>query len=192
MNAGRCALLAAGLLAACAKPAPPGPPGIDPQGKVIRIGVLNDESGPVASIGRPFAIGKRILARQVNAGGSGLLPEGWTVQLVERDHGYDAQRAVKFYDEIRGQVLFIGHSFGTPNTLPLRPLLERDHLVAFPASLSSRMAEFERAGRGHPTQSLLNRKESKCATLNHRLRRNIFGKMGAVFSAAVIWRGMIR
>ena len=46
-------------------------------------------------------------------------------------------------NEIRDQALFIGTSFGTPNTLPLRPLLARHDIVAFPASLSSKMAEFE-------------------------------------------------
>ncbi len=115
--------------------------GVDAGAKKIKIGTLNDESGPAAAIGKPFAYGKRLLAAQVNAGGSHLLPEGWTVELVERDHGYNPQNAVQAYNEIAGDVLFIGTSFGTPNTLPLRPMLERDGLVAYPASLSSQMAE---------------------------------------------------
>ena len=57
--------------------------GVDMEKKVIRIGMLNDESGPAAIIGKPFAVGKRILAQQVNEGGSGLLPDGWTIELVE-------------------------------------------------------------------------------------------------------------
>lgn len=118
-------------------------PGVDVAGKTITIGMLNDESGPVAAIGRPWAAGMRILARQINAGGSGYLPEGWQVKLIERDHGYNPQRSVQLFNEIREQVLFIGTSFGTPNTLPLRPLLERYQMVAFPISLSSKMEEFE-------------------------------------------------
>jgi len=117
--------------------------GIDLENKVLRIGALNDESGPAAGIGRPYAVGKRILARQVNAGGSGLLPEGWTIELIERDHGYNPQRSLQLLNEIKDDVLFIGTSFGTPNTLPLRPVLQREGIVAFPASLSSKMAEFE-------------------------------------------------
>lgn len=134
------------FLQACGGGAPPGAattPGIDAQKKIIRIGMLNDESGPVAAIGRPWAAGKRILLRQINAGGSGLLPDGWTLEYVERDHGYNPQRSVQLFNEIRDQVLFIGTSFGTPNTLPLRPLLARNGIVAFPASLSSKMQEFE-------------------------------------------------
>lgn len=115
--------------------------GVDLDKKVIRVGTLNDESGPAAAIGRPFAVGKRILAEQINAGGSGLLPEGWKIELVERDHGYNPQKSVQSYNEIKDDVLVIGTSFGTPNTMPLRPMLERDNLVALPASLSSQMAQ---------------------------------------------------
>ncbi len=117
--------------------------GVDMEKKVIRIGMLNDESGPAATIGKPFAIGKRILAAQVNAGASGFLPEGWTVELLEKDHGYNPGKAEAAYKEIKDQVLFIGTSFGTPNTLPLQPFLKQDNMVAFPASLSSAMASFE-------------------------------------------------
>jgi ABC-type branched-subunit amino acid transport system substrate-binding protein len=114
--------------------------GVDAAAKVIKIGTLNDESGPAAAVGKPFAIGKRLLAANINAGGSGLLPEGWTVELIERDHGYNPQKSVQSFNEIKDDVLFIGTSFGTPNTLPLRPHLEKENMVAFPASLSSDMA----------------------------------------------------
>jgi ABC-type branched-subunit amino acid transport system substrate-binding protein len=114
--------------------------GVDVPAKTLRLGVLNDESGPAAAIGKPYAIGKRILASQVNAGGSGLLPDGWTVELVERDHGYNPQQSVQAYKEIKDDVLFLATSFGTPNTLPLVPMLKTDGMLAFPASLSSQMA----------------------------------------------------
>ncbi len=115
--------------------------GVDAANKVVRVGVLNDESGPAAPIGKPYALGKRILVAQVNAGGSGILPDGWTVELVDRDHGYNPQNSVQAFNEIKDRVLYFGTSFGTPNTLPLVPMLERDGIVAFPASLSSKMAE---------------------------------------------------
>jgi ABC-type branched-subunit amino acid transport system substrate-binding protein len=115
--------------------------GVDLEHKTIRLGVLNDESGPAAAIGKPYAVGKRVLAAQINAGGSGILPEGWKVELVERDQGYNPQKSVQAYKEIAGDVLLIAHSFGTPNTLPLRPMLTRDTMLALPASLSSVMAQ---------------------------------------------------
>ncbi len=114
--------------------------GVDVSAKKIRVGALNDESGPGAVIGKPFADGKRLLAAVINQGGTGALPEGWTIELVERDHGYNPSNAVAGLNEIKGEVLFVGTSFGTPNTLPLLPLLEQDSIVAFPASLSSEMA----------------------------------------------------
>lgn len=115
--------------------------GVDLEKKVIKIGALNDESGPAATIGKPYALGKRILAAEVNAGNSGLLPEGWKIELLERDHGYNPQKAVTSYNELKSDVLFIATSFGTPNTLPLLPHLQRDKVIALPASLSSKMAE---------------------------------------------------
>jgi ABC-type branched-subunit amino acid transport system substrate-binding protein len=115
--------------------------GIDLATKTIRLGVLNDESGPAAAIGKPYAIGKRILAAQINAQRSGLLPEGWRIELVERDHGYDPQASVQAYRETSDNVLLFAHSFGTPNTLPLRPMLTRDQMIALPASLASQMAQ---------------------------------------------------
>ncbi len=115
--------------------------GVDLDKKVIRVGALNDESGPAAAIGKPFALGKRLVVAAVNAGDSGLLPDGWKLELVEKDHGYNPQKSVASYNQIKDEVLFVANSFGTPNTLPLRPMLERDGLVAFPASLSSKMAE---------------------------------------------------
>lgn len=139
---GLVAIGAGALLAACGQGEAPQAPGIDAARKVVTIGTLNDESGPVAAIGKPWAIGKRILARHLNAGGTGLLPPGWTVALLERDHGYDAQLALRQLDEIRGKVLYLGHSFGTPITVALRARLRGDGLVAYPASLASRMAEF--------------------------------------------------
>lgn len=114
--------------------------GVDLEKKVLRIGLLTDESGPSATLGKPYSAGKRLLAAQINAGGTGFLPEGWKIELVERDHQYNPQKAVQAYQDIKNDVLFIGHSFGTPNTLPLRDLLARDQMIAFAASLSSEMA----------------------------------------------------
>jgi ABC-type branched-subunit amino acid transport system substrate-binding protein len=132
-----------------AKPGEPAKPaalradkGVDVATKTIKIGALNDESGPAAAIGVPYALGKRILAAEVNAGGSGILPEGWKVELVEKDHGYDPAKSQESFESLKNDVLVFVTSFGTPTTLPLRPFLEKDQIVAFPASLSSQMAEF--------------------------------------------------
>lgn len=118
-------------------------PGVDWEQKILYVGALNDESGPAAPMGRPFALGLRTLVHQINAGESDLLPEGWRVRLVERDHGYNPDRAVAAFHETHEQVLFYLQIFGTPNVLAVRPLLEEHNIVAFPASGSSLMAEHE-------------------------------------------------
>ncbi|MFW6067795.1 MAG: ABC transporter substrate-binding protein, partial [Myxococcota bacterium] len=115
--------------------------GIDMDAKKVTIGALNDESGPAATIGKPYAVGKRLLAKAVNEGDLDILPEGWTVELVEKDHGYNPQKARQHYDAIKKRVLFIATSFGTPNTLPLVSELEKSGIVAYPASLSSELAQ---------------------------------------------------
>lgn len=126
------------MLAACSRgAAPDSTPGVDLLSQTVSVGVLNDETGPVSAVGRPWGAGLRILARQINAGHSSYLPPGWKLNLVERDHAYDPRRSVALFGEIQKDVLFIATSFGTPNTLPLQPLLERSRIVAFPASLSS-------------------------------------------------------
>jgi len=127
--------------ATSAPPAAQAAPGVDAAKKTVRIGALNDESGPAAAIGKPYAVGKRMLAKAVADGTVKVLPAGWSVELVEKDHAYNPQQSVQHYNAVKDDVLFLAHSFGTPNTLPLRPMLERDKVVAFPASLSSEMAQ---------------------------------------------------
>ena len=117
--------------------------GVDLEKKVIRIGMLNDESGVAAILGKPYAVGKRVLAAEVNSGTSKLLPDGWKIELIEKDHGYNPSKSQQALASIKDDVLFVGTSFGTPPTMPLRPFLKKDNIIAFPASLSSQMAKFE-------------------------------------------------
>jgi ABC-type branched-subunit amino acid transport system substrate-binding protein len=140
----RSLLLALPLLlatAACGSEESGGAPGVDLENKVVRVGLLNDLSGPAAVIGRAINLGIKIRYQEVNAGG--ILPEGWTIVPVERDHGYNPQQSVQLYNEVYEDVLFLGMSFGTPTTLPLQPMLARDNMIAIPASLSSRTGRNE-------------------------------------------------
>ncbi len=112
--------------------------GLDAKTKTIFVGALNDESGPGAAIGKAFAIGKRVAFAATNAKG-GI--NGWNIKLIEQDHAYNPSKSVQAYGKIKNKVLYIATSFGTPNTLPLRDQLTQDKILAFPASLSSKMAE---------------------------------------------------
>lgn len=114
--------------------------GVDVENQVLTIGALDDTSGPASTIGVPYALGKQIAVEQVNAGQLDLLPEGWTVELVARDHGYNPQNAVAEFNAIKDQVLYFATTFGTPNTLPLVDLATPEEITLFPASLSSELA----------------------------------------------------
>lgn len=128
--------------------------GVDRDEHTIHLGALNGETGPAGVTGRAFATGKRILVDRVNGGDDDLLPGDWTIELHEREHGYDPARAVRDYERLRGEVLFLATSFGTPTTLRLRSFLEEDDILAFPASLSTKMAEHELTPPIGPTYRL--------------------------------------
>lgn len=120
-----------------------GTPGVDTENKVIRVGIINDLSGPASAIGRPLQTGMEIFYNRANQPESGVLPDGWTVEWVTRDNGYNPQQAVQVYNEIYEDVLYLGLSMGSSTTLPLHPMLVRDRMLAIPASLSSRTGQNE-------------------------------------------------
>lgn len=126
--------------------------GVDLESKTIHVGALNDTSGPAVAIGKPFATGKTLVAERVNAGE--LLPEGWKLEMHNKDHGYNPQKALQGYKEMSDEVLYVATSFGTPPTLKVRPMLERDKVVAFPASLSEQLAQNEFTPPIGPTYKL--------------------------------------
>jgi len=114
--------------------------GVDLDNQVLTIGALDDTSGAGSTIGEPYAVGKRVAVEQQNAGDLDLLPEGWTVELIERDHGYNPQQSVAEFNAIKDDVLYFATTFGTPNTLPLVDLATPEEITLYPASLSSELA----------------------------------------------------
>ena len=116
--------------------------GVDVENKVLTIGALDDLSGPAAAIGVPFSLGKRLAVEQVNAGQLDLLPDGWTVELVERDMAYNPQQSVAEFNAIKDDVLYFATSFGTPPTVPLIESATSEGITMFPAALP-RLLAFE-------------------------------------------------
>lgn len=115
--------------------------GVDLDSQTIHVGALNDTSGPAVAIGKPFMVGKELVTERVNAGE--VLPEGWQIEMHNKDHGYNPQKALQAYKEMSDDILYVATSFGTPPTLQVRPMLERDKVTAFPASLSEQLAQNE-------------------------------------------------
>lgn len=117
--------------------------GVDLEKKVLTVGAIDDPTGPAAIYGLPYQLGKRILVEQINAGEVDILPDGWTVELVERENSYNAQQAVQAFNDIVGDVLYFATSFGAPPTIPLIPLAEQHKVVLFPGTISSVLAANE-------------------------------------------------
>lgn len=99
----------------------------------IRLGALSDLSGPVASAGRPIALGFETYFDGVNADG-GIA--GRQVEVVAGDTQYDGQVAVQTYQQTGSDVLAM-QVFGTPIVSAIQPLAEEDSMVVIPGSKDS-------------------------------------------------------
>ena len=126
--------LAAAPLAACGRSAPSAAPGFD--GKTIRLGVLTPLQGPVAVIGKPLTTGGEVYFDWLNAERGGIAGK-YKVELVEEDTGYSADTALAKYQKLRDGVVLFEQALGTGIVKALLPQLDRDHVVAAPASLDA-------------------------------------------------------
>ncbi|MFQ5947594.1 MAG: ABC transporter substrate-binding protein, partial [Acidimicrobiia bacterium] len=113
-------------------------PGVDADNKVIRLGVLAALTGPIPAIGQSVLDGHRIYWDRVKR--TGLLPDGWTVELVIEDNAYNPEQTVVVYNQIKDDVLAFSSTLGTPTTAAIAgPAADEDILLAA-SSLSSQWA----------------------------------------------------
>ena len=108
-------------------------PGVDVAAKTIRVGHLGALSGPAAALGKPVAAGHKTYFDALNARG-GI--DGWKVELAVEDTGYQPQKHVQAYGEIKGDVALLA-SFGSPTTKAIQPQFRQEKLVTIPASFDS-------------------------------------------------------
>ncbi|MEX2194780.1 MAG: ABC transporter substrate-binding protein [Thermoleophilaceae bacterium] len=109
-------------------------PGFD--GTTIRLGVVTPLSGPVAVIGNPLTNGNRVWFEYVNEEQGGIGGR-YRVELVERDSRYDPATAVQQYNRVKDDVTMFVQVLGTPIINAVLPQLNRDQIVAGPATLDS-------------------------------------------------------
>lgn len=100
----------------------------------ITLGVLTDASGEFATFAKPIVIANQMYYDNVNAKG-GIC--GRQVKLVVKDHGYDVNKAVPLYAEIKDQVLALQHVVGSPINTKLQTSYAEDAMTAFPVSWAS-------------------------------------------------------
>ena len=108
-------------------------PGFD--GETIKLGVLTPLTGPVAVIGNPLTAGNEVFIEAVNAEGG--IAGQYPIELVQEDTQYRPDVAVQKYNQIKGDVVAFQQLLGTPTTLAVLPQLERDQMIAAPASLDA-------------------------------------------------------
>jgi ABC-type branched-subunit amino acid transport system substrate-binding protein len=100
----------------------------------IRVAVLNDFSGPIASIGTPAAIGSEIYFEALNAEGGVC---GRDVTVVRADTKYDTQIAIQEYRAIKDDTAFVTQLLGTATVFALANDVSRDGIVTLAGTLSA-------------------------------------------------------
>ncbi|MWA02894.1 ABC transporter substrate-binding protein [Actinomadura sp. LD22] len=146
------ALLAATLGAAGCSAAHDGPPAARTPGVTrepcphpvnkghgcIYLGSLSDlTTGPFRSQGAPITQAQRAFWDRVNhQGGIG----GYDVDVTTyvRDNHYDPRVQTSAYDEIKGKVLALAQTLGSPTTDAILGRLRADRMIAVPASFTSK------------------------------------------------------
>jgi ABC-type branched-subunit amino acid transport system substrate-binding protein len=103
--------------------------GVDLDAGVIRVGMLSDLTGPFGPLVSAIVAGAEAYWADVNANG-GI--EGLEVELVVRDTVYVVDTHIQFYNEIKDDVVALGHSTGSPHTVALNADLQADGMLAIP------------------------------------------------------------
>ncbi|WP_306745375.1 ABC transporter substrate-binding protein [Saccharothrix yanglingensis] len=124
-----------GLLAAgCAEPEPEPRTGPGVTGTTISLGVLTDLTGPFSATSLLRIKGYELFFGELNGRG-GIC--GRKVELKQRDHGYDVNRALEGYFALEPEVLGFVDVTGAPMTEAIEPDLMQTRALAAPASWSA-------------------------------------------------------
>lgn len=100
----------------------------------IRLGVLTDQSGPFVQLGQGTVDGHQIWVDEVNEAG-GICDRD--IELVVRDHGYQADAGVLAYQELLPDVLGFMQILGSPINAALDQQLIDNETTAVALSWSS-------------------------------------------------------
>ncbi len=105
--------------------------GVDADTKTIKIGMLADLTGLFAPLVVDITDAQSAFWDNVNANG-GI--DGWTVELVVEDTNYNVEQHIEKYEKIRGDVLALGQSTGSPTNVASLPKYKEDTMVFIPLS----------------------------------------------------------
>ena len=110
----------------------PGAAGVD--ARTIKVGMRLDLSGPLAGSGKTVQQASKLAAEEINAAGGVC---GRRLRLVTRDNGYDPQKAITAYDDVKPEVLGFLNIYGSAVISALRDKIEQDGVLAGLTSFSS-------------------------------------------------------
>lgn len=102
-------------------------PGIS-DGK-IKIGHLTDLTGAFGPVGKAYLEGANLYTAEKNAAG-GIC--GLEIELVVEDHGYDVQRAVTGYRNLKDEVVVLGSVLGGGMANAVLPSAVEDQMLLSP------------------------------------------------------------
>ena len=104
-------------------------------GTTIKVGVLTPLTGPVAVIGEPLTAGNEVYFEAVNKKGG--IAGKYKVEIEQADTQYKPDRTVQQYNRLKNNVVAFTQVLGTAPTLAVLPQLNKDKVVAAPASLDA-------------------------------------------------------
>ncbi len=112
--------------------------GVDPENKVIRVGLNADLSGPFASLVSEIVAAQEVYWEVFNEEGG---YQGWTVEPVVIDSGYATDIGIQNYEELAQEsedgVLMITENTGSPITAAIAEQAAEDNVLVIPLSWAS-------------------------------------------------------
>ena len=116
--------------------------GVDYENRVIRVGVNTDQTGLFSAIATLTTDAQEVYWEWLNDRG-GI--QGWKVETVILDNGYDVAKHIENYDVMAGEgdrgVVMFSQSWGSPQTAAIAERLVEDQIAAIPVSWYSGWAD---------------------------------------------------
>lgn len=118
----------------------PCPDAVNPDNGCIYLGTLSDlTTGPFAPLAVPITEGQKAFWARVNAGG-GIGGFDVDVTRYVRDNKYTPEVHNQVYQEIKGEVLALAQTLGSPTTAAIIDDMRTNNVVGTPASWTSAWA----------------------------------------------------
>jgi len=118
----------------------PCPEAVDPNKGCIYLGIISDlTEGPFRALAVPITDAQKAFWKRVNQNG-GIGDYEVDVTKYIRDNKYNPQVQNQVYQEIKGSVLALAQTLGSPTTAAILPDMKTSNVIAAPAAWTSAYA----------------------------------------------------